>query len=636
MPILKRRLSSFTTIEKKDLNQYAVVDAATLGPDLTEQRLVQNVATPQRLLTLGERLDLQVSPLQLLAFRYSHQSREADNSGAGGLTLPEAASSQRSQVDEFRLTSTSTLSASLLNEARLGVTLDKNWLTPNSNTPAISVAGGFLSGGSGSQYSTDFRRNIEFGDMLSLVHHKHTIRAGVQLLRFGIDQQQRAGFNGQFLFAAGSFGLTGEYLGGFDQYTAWLLQTPGFMPTVQQLTQGLAPLSLTQWQAAAFIQDEWQVRPGLSLSMGLRYETQSNPGDIGSIAPRFGVAYSFGSKSEWVARFRFGIFYRWIDTAVALEGLRLSGDQTDIQRYGTTSDYSALTIMAQRLPLANLKPGRSLQPQLTLERRIKGGTTVQAGYTQLQGDRLLRSESVLASADQGALPGTSADLFQNRLQYVSNGGVRGSVGMVTVNSSAIRHVNFFGGYLYMNLKTNADSPDQFPQVESNPAASAEWAMPTWQSRHRFFTGGFAQLPGKIEWTFLTAIIAGNPFNITTGMDNNQDGIFNDRPSLVAAGTPGAIQTPYGWLSPFAINGNLPRNTGQLPASLTVDTGVSRRFNLHKSEQGNRSLTVSLRATNLTNHMNASTVNGVLGSPLFLQTIEAGPSRRVELGLRFSF
>ncbi len=634
-PIIKHRLSSFTTIEEKRLNQYAVVDAAMPGSDLAQQRLLESVAVPQRMLTLGERLDLQLTPLNALAFRYSHQSREADNYGAGGLTLPDAASLQRSQRDDFRVTGTSTLSESVLNEARFAVTLDKNWLTPNSDAPAISVAGGFLSGGSGSQYSTDFRKNLEFGDMLSVVHHKHTIRAGVQLLRFDIDQRQRAGFNGQLLFAGGDFGTLG-YLSGLDQYGAWLMQEPGVIPTVQQVTQGLAPLSLAQWQGAAYVQDEWQVRAGLSLSMGLRYETQSNPVSVGSLAPRLGLAYSFGSKSEWVARFRFGMFYRRIDTAVALEALRLSGDQTDILRYGMPLAGSAFTILAQRLPLADLKPGRTIQPQLTLERRIKGGTVVQAGYTQVAGDHLLRSESELAPESAVGVADPSGNELQNRLQYVSNGGVRGSVAMVTVNSSAVRHVNFFGGYLYMSLKTNADSPNLFPQSESNPNSATEWAMPAWQSRHRFFSGGFAQLPGKIEWTFLTAVIAGTPFNITTGQDNNQDGIFNDRPGLVAAGTPGGILTPYGWLDPFAVNGNLPRNAGRLPLSLTVDSGLSRRFDLHKPEQGSRSLTVSLRATNLTNHMNASTVNGVLGSPLFLQTIEAGPSRRVEMGLRFSF
>jgi hypothetical protein len=621
MPIIRHRLSSFTSIEKKNLNEYGVVDAETLGTDLTPQRVVENVATPQHFLSAMERLDLQVNPLNLIALRVTRQSNDVDHFGAGALTLPDASSRQQSQRTEVQLSMTSTLSQSLLNEARLGLTLDKTWLTPYSNTPAISVAGGFLSGGSGSQYSTDARKNLELSDTLSWALPKHTIRAGFQVLRFGIDQHQGAGFNGQLLFAGGIFGSDGLYLSGLDQYRNWLLNVPGVTPTVDQYTQGAAQLGLAQWQTALFVQDEWQASSKLSLSMGLRYEAQTNPTDRGSFAPRFGTAYSFGKSREWVVRLRAGVFYRRIDPAVALEDLRLGvGQQTDFLQYGSS------TILNNRLPLdGSIKPGLSVQPQLTLERRIKGGTTIQTGYTELYADRLLHSVS--------ALNPIGAALVENSLEYQSTGASRGSVALVNVNSSAIRNLTFFGGYMYMNLKTNADSPNLFPQ--STAYGSSDWAMPAWQSRHRFYAGGFVRLPGKVELTFLTALTAGNSFDITTGTDNNQNGIFNDRPSIVTAGFPGAILTPYGYLDPFAVDGNLPRNVGRLPASFIIDSGISRRFGLGKAEKS-RSLTVSLRATNLTNHFNISAVDGVLGSPLFLQPTSADPSRRVELGFRFSF
>lgn len=369
LPLIRHRLSSFTSVEKKNLNEYGVVNAETLASDLTPQHIVENVATPQRFLSAMERLDLQLTPLHVIAFRVMHQSDENDHFGAGGLTLPGASSLQQSQRTEVQLSMTSTLSQSLLNEARLGATFDKTWLTPYSNAPALSVAGGFLSGGSGSQYSTDLRRNFEFSDTLSWALRKHTVRAGIQLLRFGIDQHQGAGFNGELLFAGGAFGPTGGYLDGLDQYGAWLLNTPGVTPTVEQYTQGTTHFGLSQLQTSFFVQDEWRAAPRLSLSMGLRYEAQTHPTEIGSFAPRFGAAYSLGKNREWVVRFRAGVFYRRIDPTVALEDLRLSaGNQTDVLQYGSS------TIVANRLPLTgNIEPARSIQPQLTLERRIKGG-----------------------------------------------------------------------------------------------------------------------------------------------------------------------------------------------------------------------------------------------------------------------
>lgn len=618
LPVIRHRLSSFTTVEKKDLDEYAVVNAETLGLNLIPQHTVENVAAPQRFLSAMERLDLQLTPLHFIALRVTHQSNEDDHFGAGGLTLPDASSLQQSQRTEIQLSMTSTLSQSLLNEARLGATFNKTWLTPYSNAPAVSVAGGFLSGGAGSQYSTDLRRNLEFSDTLSWALRKHTVRAGVQLLRFGINQHQGAGFNGELLFAGGVFGSDGAYVDGLDQYSAWLLNTPGVLPTVDRYTEGAMQFGLTQLQTSLFVQDEWRATSRFSLSMGLRYEAQTNPSEIGSFAPRFGAAYSLGKNSEWVVRFRAGVFYRRIDPTVALEDLRLSeGKQTDVLQYGPS------TIFANRLSLTgHIEPARSIQPQLTLERRIKGGTTIQAGYTQLFGEHLLHSISTLDPI--------SVTVDQNLLAYQSTGASRGSVAIFNVNSSAIKNLTFFGGYLYMNVKTNADSPDQFP------SGGNDWAMPAWQSRHRVYAGGFVRLPGKIELTFLSALIAGNSFDITTGFDNNHDGIFNDRPSIVAAGFPGAIATPYGYLDPFAIDSNLARNAGRLPASLIVDSSISRRFAFRKSDTAGPSLTVSLRGTNLTNHFNPSSIDGVLGSPLFLQTLAAEPARRIELGVRFSF
>jgi hypothetical protein len=615
MPLIKHRLSSFTSVEKKNLNEYGVVDAETLGANLMPLHIVENVATPQHYLSAMERLDLQLNALNVLALRVSHQTNQVDHFGAGGLTLPDASSLQQSQRTEMQLSFTSTLSQSRLNELRLGLTVDKTWLTPYSNAPAVSVAGGFLSGGSGSQYSTDLRRNFELSDTFSWALPKHTIRAGIQILRFRIDQHQAAGFNGQLLFAGNA------YLNGLDQYAAWLTNSSLVTPTVSQYTLGATNLGLSQWQTSLFIQDEWKPGAKLSFSLGLRYEAQTNPTDSGSFAPRFGAAYAFGKDSEWVLRLRAGVFYRRIDPAVALEDLRLSaGHQSDVL------DYGASMIVDNRAAFgSSIRPGLSVQPQLTLERRIKGGTTIQTGYTELYAERLLHSVNVLTPA--------GAALQENRLLYQSTGGSRGSVALLNVSSSAIRNLTLFGGYLYMNLKTDADSPNVFPQ--SGAYGSSDWAMPSWQSRHRFYAGGFIRLPAKIELTFLSALTAGNSFDITTGMDNNQNGIFNDRPSVVSAAFPGAIYSPYGYLNPFAVNGNLPRNPGRLPASFLVDSGISRRFAFGKNDQ-TRSLTVSLRGTNLTNHFNPSTVDGVLGSPLFLQPTSADPSRRIELGFRFSF
>ena len=52
-----------------------------------------------------------------------------------------------------------------------------------------------------------------------------------------------------------------------------------------------------------------------------------------------------------------------------------------------------------------------------------------------------------------------------------------------------------------------------------------------------FLGGSITLPKLIQLSPFVIGQSGNPYNITTGNDNNGDSVFNDRPLLVGAGTP---------------------------------------------------------------------------------------------------
>ena len=59
-----------------------------------------------------------------------------------------------------------------------------------------------------------------------------------------------------------------------------------------------------------YLQDDWRLRPNLTLSGGLRFETQTRVPDHLDVAPRIGVAWAVGNKNRpTVIRGGFGIFY---------------------------------------------------------------------------------------------------------------------------------------------------------------------------------------------------------------------------------------------------------------------------------------------------------------------------------------
>ena len=52
---------------------------------------------------------------------------------------------------------------------------------------------------------------------------------------------------------------------------------------------------VTQWDGAIFVQDDWRWKPNLTVSLGLRYEMQTNIHDWSNMAPRLGIAWAPGT-----------------------------------------------------------------------------------------------------------------------------------------------------------------------------------------------------------------------------------------------------------------------------------------------------------------------------------------------------
>jgi hypothetical protein len=175
-----------------------------------------------------------------------------------------------------------------------------------------------------------------------------------------------------------------------------------------------------------------------------------------------------------------------------------------------------------------------------------------------------------------------------------------------------RPTKFFSGQARYSLgKTynNTGGINYFPA--NSYAPQDDWSRSNNDRRHRFDLLGTFEAKKLFTFGVALAAYSSTPVNVTTGNDDNHDGLVIDRP----AGTP--------------------RNTFHGPGYLDLDMNLGHSFKFHPREKEGPALTASLNAFNVFNHKNYSGYSGVLG-PGFGQAHSAQPPRRMQLNLEFTF
>jgi hypothetical protein len=106
---------------------------------------------------------------------------------------------------------------------------------------------------------------------------------------------------------------------------------------------------------------------------------------------------------------------------------------------------------------------------------------------------------------------------------------------------------------------------------------------------------------------------GQPYNETSGRDDNHEGVANDRP-------PG-----------------VPRNSLQGPGYVDLDLRCSHDFFLARARKDKGpTVTLGFDAFNVLNKVNYVAYIGNLTSPFFGQPVAAQPPRKLQLSFRFRF
>jgi hypothetical protein len=610
---ISKKASFFFDGTRRDISDASIVNATILDPENQPAPFVQAFPTNRTRTELSPRLDFQLSKNNTLTVRYQYYLDNENNQGIGQFSLPSQSYNSSSTEHTVQVSDTQVLSTNVVNETRFQFIRELDSQNVQSFAPTISVLGAFTGGGNSQGNSNDAQNHYELQNYTSVVHHNHFIKFGGRLRASTDSNTSVSGFNGTFTFSS---------------LLAYQNQLNGLCPSGPTMDCGPSqfyiisgqPLSeVTYVDVGLYGSDDWKIRPNMTLSYGLRYETQNNIGDHGDVAPRISFAWGLGggqkSAPKTVLRTGFGIFYDRVGSNLVLQSERLNG-VTQLQTTVANPDFfpnipTGSVPGGQTSPTvyqfaSNIRAPYTLQSAVSLERQITKKITASLTYLNSIGEHQLFLRNANAPLPDGSRPfGGSTNIYQ----YDSEGIFRQNqlIANFRVNMSKVSLFGFYTlSYANSDLGTSASSgggASFFPGGGGSAAPNflthqydpmEDYGRASFDVRNRVFLGGTVTLPYAFHLSPFIVISSGTPFNITVGQDLNGDSIFNDRPSLASAATcpvktltsPNTVCTPYGTFNTAPGNAQaIPINTETGPTLASVNLRLSRTFGFGKEIKG---------------------------------------------------
>jgi hypothetical protein len=527
--------------------------------------------------------------------------------------------------------------------------------------PTIIVNDSFTSGGAQRRGGTH-ARNYWLNSDLDYVRGIHSMRGGFEVQVGTYDTDSQSNYLGTYVFAD------------LDAFNAGT-------PRSYTRRIGDPRLSYSNVQGGFYIQDDIKVRKGLTLTGGVRYEAQTHVPDASNFAPRAGFTWAPFKHGKTTLRGSWGMFYDWLPTGIYLQTLQIDGvrqsevnlvnpSYPDPGPVGSAPPTNRYLLGEER----NMAYSQRLSAGIaqTISRRVSTNILYSYGYryalltgrnlnTPINGvrpDPDFANVVLASSAANGRQHNVNASANINLGPLPPTGGpaapgagggamiMRGDGPMMIMmgapgGPSATgprfvwnRGLTLSGFYTYGQ---NYDNTDGAFVIPATIFLADQWGPTMFDRRHN----GHVAITSTALRNFNARLgfngSSAPPITVLTGIDDNGDLVFNDRPAGVGRNSARTVSS-YGSSASFGYSFTLGKKTvtsgGGVqimgsPAGLTVNpTGMQT--------QPRYRLNVSVNIQNLLNRPFYSGFSGNLLSPQFLRPSRADGVRRITFNTNVSF
>ena len=582
-------LSGNDRIEDVQTVIYAAGPSGTINESVP-QRNRQSLASAS--------LTYQRSDTTTMSIRPVYQFEGNQNRGVGGTTLASAGTDFEHREEQVTYLQQTVLRPTLLNQFQVLFGHEREPTVSVTPDRGIVVVGAFTGGGA----QSDLLRtelHVQLNESLTWTKAHHLVQAGFQL-----PDWSRRGFDDHTNFA-GTF-----YFSSLDAYER---NRP--YSFIQQ--HGNGDLTFLEKVVGTYVKDDWQIRPGLSLAFGVRYDWQNYFHDANNVAPRASFAYAPGDGKKNVVRGGVG---RFNDRTGPIPIADLLHYQTGgLTKFVITDPsypdpfQSSAGASSQPPSAVQLAPDIQIpytwQYGVGVDHQLRKGTTLSLTYSGSRGYHLFRSRDI--NAPQPPFYVERPDpAFGVVRQIESTGRLRSNSLQVTLRGNMTRWFNGQMQYTLSRAENDTNGVSSYPANDYD--LSGEWGRADFDRRHRFLLLGRAGLGRLIDLGIGVALNSGGPYTETLGTDVYNNGRGRPRP-------PG-----------------VPRNSLESAGYGSLDLRASRDIRLGSDANNPRLLTLALDAFNALNHVNYINYVGTLGSPFFAQPVAARAARQLQLSARLKF